>query len=429
MIDLNDLRARPEVYSAACRAKNIKFDMPAFLALDQEYRTLKSEVENLRAEQNAFNKELPKLSGEAKTQKLALMKDLAQQGKDRGALLALKETEWRALGYKLPSVPLERVPVGKDDSENVEIRKVGQVLEFDFTPKSHVELASELDIIDFERGVKVAGARNYFLKGDGARLQRAVLSLALDLLHGKGYTIMDPPIIVGYDAMLGSGYFPGGEDQAYHLDERDDGFHLIGTAEVPVCAYHADEIFSLDELPKKYAGISPCFRREAGTYGKDAQGAYRVHQFYKVEQVVMCANSVEESARLHAELLGNAEQLLQLLNIPYRVVDNCTGDMGQGQVYKNDIESWMPSRNGYGETHSCSTFYEFQARRLAIRYKGADGKNQYCHTLNNTLVASPRILIPIIELNQNSDGTVTIPEALRPYMGNQEKILKPAAKK
>jgi seryl-tRNA synthetase len=425
MIDLNDLRAQPELYEAACKAKNIKFDMTAFLALDQEYRALKSEVENLRAEQNAFNKELPKLTGEAKTQKLAQMKDLAQQGKDRGAILVQKESEWRALGYKLPSLTLERVPVGKDDSENVEIRKVGEIRKFDFTAKSHVELASELDIIDFERGVKVAGARNYFLKGDGARLQRAVLSLALDLLHGKGYTIMDPPIIVGYDAMLGTGYFPGGEDQAYHLDERDDGFHLIGTAEVPVCAYHTDEIFSLNELPKKYAGISPCFRREAGTYGKDAQGAYRVHQFYKVEQVVMCVNSAEESAKLHAELLGNAEQLLQILQIPYRVVDVCTGDMGQGQVYKNDIESWMPSRNGYGETHSCSTFYEFQARRLAIRYKGADGKNHYCHTLNNTLVASPRILIPILELNQNADGSVTIPEALRPYMGNQEQIVKP----
>jgi seryl-tRNA synthetase len=424
MIDLNDLRARPELYQAACKAKNIKFDMTAFLALDQEYRALKSEVESLRAEQNAFNKELPKLSGEAKTQKLAQMKDLAQQGKDRGAILAQKESEWRALGYKLPSLTLERVPVGKDDSENVEIRKVGEIRKFDFTAKSHVELASELDIIDFERGVKVAGARNYFLKGDGARLQRAVLSLALDLLHGKGYTIMDPPIIVGYDAMLGTGYFPGGEDQAYHLDERDDGFHLIGTAEVPVCAYHTDEIFSLNQLPKKYAGISPCFRREAGTYGKDAQGAYRVHQFYKVEQVVMCVNSAEESAKLHAELLGNAEQLLQILQIPYRVVDVCTGDMGQGQVYKNDIESWMPSRNGYGETHSCSTFYEFQARRLAIRYKDADGKNHYCHTLNNTLVASPRILIPILELNQNADGSVTIPEALRPYMGNQEQIIK-----
>ncbi len=424
MIDLHELRAAPERYELACKKKNVKFDVRAFLALDEEYRLLKADVEKLRAEQNAFNKELPKLSGDAKTEKLAAMKEIAQQVKDRGAQLLEKEAQWKELSLKLPSIPLDRVPVGKDDSENVEIRKVGKVRTFDFAPKSHVELGSELDIIDFERGVKVAGSRNYFLKGDGARLQRAILGLAVDLLHQKGYIVMDPPVIVNYDAMLGTGYFPGGEEQAYHLDERDNGLHLIGTAEVPVCAYHTDEIFSLEELPKRYGGISPCFRREAGTYGKDTQGVYRVHQFYKVEQVVMCVNDAEESARMHTELLGNAEELLQRLDLPYRVVDVCTGDMGQGQVYKNDIETWMPSRNGYGETHSCSTFYDFQARRLGIRYKGSDGKNQYCHTLNNTLIASPRILIPVLELYQNADGSVTVPEVLRPYMGGQERIVK-----
>jgi seryl-tRNA synthetase len=191
-----------------------------------------------------------------------------------------------------------------------------------------------------------------------------------------------------------------------------------------VCAYHTDEILPLEQLPKRYAGISPCFRREAGTYGKDAQGVYRVHQFYKVEQVVICENSDDVSAQLHQELLANAEAVLAALELPYRVVDVCTGDMGQGQVYKNDIETWMPSRNGYGETHSCSTFHEFQARRLQIRYKNRDGKNTYCHTLNNTLVASPRILIPILELNQESDGSVRIPKALQPYFGGQQKIVR-----
>lgn len=427
MIDLNDVRNNPERYEEACRVKNVKFDVRAFLALDEEYRSLKTELEKLRSEQNAFNKELPKLTGDAKAQKLASMKDLAQQVKDKGVLFGEKETEWKALQLRIPSIPHARVPVGKDDSQNVEIRRVGQVRSFDFAPKSHVELGLELDLIDIERGVKVSGARNYFLKGDGARLQRAVLSLALDLLHRKGYVVMDPPVIVKYEAMMGTGYFPGGEEQAYHLDDRDPEFHLIGTAEVPVCAYHLDEIFAASDLPKRYAGISPCFRREAGTYGKDTQGLYRVHQFYKVEQVVMCINSVEESERFHAELLGNAEELMQLLNLPYRVVDVCSGDMGQGQIYKNDIETWMPSRNGYGETHSCSTFYEFQARRLGVRYKDSNGKNLYCHTLNNTLVASPRILIPLLELNQNQDGSVTIPEALRPYMGGQSVISPRAA--
>lgn len=426
MIDLHELRQAPERFEEACKKKNVKVDIRAFLALDEEYRSLKSELEKLRAEQNSFNKELPKLTGDAKSEKLAAMKEIAQQVKDKGAVLAEKETRWREISLKIPSIPLAKVPVGRDDSENVEIRKVGAIRSFDFAPKSHVELGTELDILDIERGVKVAGSRNYFLKGDGARLQRAILGFALDLLHHKGFVVMDPPVIVNYEAMLGTGYFPGGEEQAYHLDERDNGLHLIGTAEVPVCAYHSDEIFALEDLPKRYAGISPCFRREAGTYGKDTQGVYRIHQFYKVEQVVMCVNDAQESARMHAELLGNAEELLQKLNLPYRVVDVCTGDMGQGQIYKNDIETWMPSRNGYGETHSCSTFYDFQARRLGIRYKAADGKNLYCHTLNNTLVASPRILIPVLELNQNSDGSVTIPEVLRPYMGGQERIVKRA---
>jgi len=234
---------------------------------------------------------------------------------------------------------------------------------------------------------------------------------------------MEPPHIVSYQAMEGTSYFPGGEEQAYHLDERDDKY-LIGTAEVPVTAYHMDEILNESELPKRYAGYSPCYRREAGTYGKDAQGLYRIHQFYKVEQVVIASNSVEESEKLHAEILGNAEEILRLLNIPYRVVDVCGGDIGRGQVYKNDIESWMPSRNSWGETHSCSTFHDFQSRRLNLRYRDSNDKLHFCYTLNNTCIASPRVLIPVIELNQNEDGTITIPEALRQYMGGRSKIEK-----
>jgi seryl-tRNA synthetase len=223
--------------------------------------------------------------------------------------------------------------------------------------------------------------------------------------------------------MLGTGYFPGGEEMAYHLDERDDGFHLIGTAEVPVASYHADEILTVDELPKRYAGYSPCYRREAGAYGKDTYGLYRVHQFYKVEQVVLCRADAEESLSLHYELLSNAEHVMQMLELPYRVVDVCTGDMGQGQVFKHDIEAWMPSRKAYGETHSCSSFYDFQARRLNTRYKDSNGKNVFCYTLNNTCIASPRVLIPLLENHQNVDGSITIPAALRPYMGGQERIV------
>lgn len=422
MIDLHDLRQRPEAYQEACDKKRVKISIKDFLALDEKYRGMKQEVESLRAKQNAASKEIPALKGPEKEKKLAEMKELVASLKGLELLYKTTEEEWLGIQYRIPSIPLAKVPVGADDKENVESKQWGEIPKFSFTPKDHVELGRHLDILDLERGAKVAGARNYFLKGDGARLQHAVLSFALDLLHKKDYIIMDPPHIVTYDCMQGTSYFPGGEEQAYHLDDRDPNFYLIGTSEVSVCSYHADEIFKIDELPKRYAGFSPCYRREAGTYGKDTQGVYRIHQFYKVEQVVFCKNDVDESAKLHAELLGNAEELLQRLKLPYRVVEVCTGDMGLGQVYKNDIETWMPSRNSYGETHSCSTFYDFQARRLKVRYKDEAGQNVYCHTLNNTLIASPRILIPILEIYQNSDGTVTVPDVLRPYMGGQEKI-------
>jgi seryl-tRNA synthetase len=395
----------------------------AFLELDGEYRKTRSEFESLRARQNAGSKELPTLSGAAKEAKLAEMKALADQMRDDSQRLKDLEARWSAQQFLLPSIPLERVPVGKDDTENVPLRTWGDVPTPNFELRDHVRLGKDLDLFDLERGVKIAGARSYFLKGDGTRLQHAVMSLAMDVLHKAGYTVMDPPHIVKYEAMRGTGYFPGGEEMAYHLDERDTGFHLIGTSEVSVASFHADEILSAEDLPKRYAGYSPCYRREAGAYGKDTHGLYRVHQFYKVEQVVFCKADPEESMRFHAELLGNAEQVMQLLEIPYRVVDVCTGDMGQGQVYKNDIEAWMPSRKSYGETHSCSSFYDFQARRLNTRYKDTNGKNVFCYTLNNTCIASPRILIPLLENHQNSDGSVTIPMALRPYMGGQQAIV------
>ena len=422
MIDPQELRENPDKYKQACKDKRVSIDIDAILELDKKFRTSKQEFEALRATQNAVSKEIPQLKGEQKEQKLAEMKTLSAQVKEKELLVREAEQAWYKAMLRLPSIPSSKTPIGKDDSENVEISKWGTIPQFKFTPKDHVSLGKDLDILDIERGVKVAGARNYFLKGDGARLQRAVLDFALDLLHDKGYTVMDPPHIVNYEAMEGTSYFPGGEEQAYNLGDRDPNSFLIGTAEVPVCSYHQGEILKAEELPKKYAGYSPCYRREAGTYGKDTHGIYRIHQFYKVEQVIICKNSVEESEKLHAELLGNALELLQKLELPYRVVAVCTGDMGLGQIYKNDIETWMPSRKAYGETHSCSTFYEFQARRLKIRYKDQDGNNVLCHTLNNTLVASPRILIPILECNQNEDGSVTIPKVLRPYMKGQERI-------
>lgn len=420
MIDLKDIRENPESYQKACDDKRIAFDVQAFLKLDSEFCDIRSQVESLRADQNRANKELRALSGAEKEQKLAEMKDYSAKLKTESPKLKELEEKWKALQLQIPSIPLAEVPVGVDDSENVEVRVEGKIPQFGFDTKDHAELGKVLDLFDIERGVKVAGTRNYFLKGDGARLQRAVLSLAMDLLHERGYVLFDPPHIVRYEAMMGTSYFPGGEDQAYHLDERDDEHYLIGTSEVPVCSYHMDEILDAESFPLRYAGYSPCYRREAGAYGKDTAGLYRVHQFYKVEQVVICEASAEASRKCHAELLENSEEMMRLLELPYRVVNVCTGDLGQGQLFKNDIEAWMPSREKYGETHSCSSFHDFQARRLGIRYKDNSGKTVYCYTLNNTCIASPRILIPLLEVHQQEDGSVRIPQALRKYMGGQE---------
>ncbi len=430
MIDLNDLRSRPDAYSDAAKKKRIAVDIPAFLKLDDERKSLLKDVEDMRGKKNAVSKEVPKLKGPEKEKVIAEMKTLSDELKKKEEKLSAIETQWMHQQLLLPSIPLPSVPVGKDDTENKEIRKEGILPTFDFTPLDHVTLGEKLDILDIARGVKIAGARTYFLKGDGARLEYAILMFTLDHLRKKGYTPFIPPLLVHYPAMMGTSYFPGGEEQAYAVGvqkEKDgalegDGAYLIGTSEVSVTSYHKDEVLKLSELPKRYCGISPCFRREAGTYGKDTKGLYRIHQFQKVEQVILCENNPEVSAAMHKEILTNAEEVVQALKLPYRVVDVCTGDMGRGQVYKNDIETWMPSRNGYGETHSCSTFYDFQSRRLNIKYEDAAGKKNFVHTLNNTCIASPRILIPILEMYQQKDGSVIIPDVLRPYMGGQDRI-------
>ena len=439
MIDLQLVRKDPALYQTACNQKNIRFDVAAFLALDEERRLLMTEVQTMQAERNAVSKKVPTLKGEEKDAVIKTMKELGEKLKEGEAKVAALEQQWTALQLQLPSIPLSAVPVGKDDSENVERRTWGKIRSFDFDIKDHVTLGEQLDIIDIPRGVKIGGSRSYFLKGDGARLELAILQFTIDSLVRKGFTLFTPPLMANYDAMMGTSYFPGGEEQAYAvgvdrepqagLDGKEakniesDRLYLIGTSEVAVASYHSGETFKQSELPKRYAGLSNCFRREAGTYGRDTHGLYRIHQFQKVEQVILCEADKDISAALHAEILQNAEDVLQALELPYRVVDVCTGDMGRGQVYKNDIETWMPSRKGYGETHSCSTFYDFQARRLGIKYETATGERQFVHTLNNTCIASPRILIPVLELYQNVDGSVTIPKVLQPYMGGQQKIV------
>jgi seryl-tRNA synthetase len=313
--------------------------------------------------------------------------------------------------------PAPEVPAGKDDTENVEIKRVGELPKFDFEPLDHVKLMTKLDLLDVDRGVKLAGTRNYVLKGDGALLHQAVLRLAIDMMVERGFTFMTVPVLVRDAMMVGTGYFPGGEEQAYRC-ERDQ-MSLVGTAEVPLTAYYSEEILNEDDLPRKFVAVSTCFRREAGAAGKDTYGLYRIHLFDKVEQVIITRNDEAVSIAHHQEILKNSEDLLAKLELPYRVVNVCTGDLGQGQVQKFDIETWMPSRNAYSETHSASRFYEYQARRLKLRYRDKERNTRFCHTLNNTVIASPRILIPIVEIHQTRAGGIRIPKALQPYMGGR----------
>jgi seryl-tRNA synthetase len=423
MIDIKLIREDPERFAEAARLKGIAVDIRQLLATDREALDARRELQDIRTEQNAAGKRIAKLEGarkQAAIEEVSRLKGRAKQLQER---LADLEPKLHELMLRVPQPPAPEVPVGTDEADNVEIRRRGRVPTFDFPPKDHVELGERLDIIDIPRGVKLAGSRNFVLKGAGAMLHQAVLRLALDRIVVKGYTPLTVPVLVGEAAMYGTGYFPTGRDEAY-LCERDR-MSLVGTAEVPVTAYHADEILDEADLPKKYASLSTCFRREVGAAGQDTHGLYRIHTFDKVEQVILCRNDEAASRRLHEEILRNAEEVVEALALPYRVVNCCTGDLGIGNVERFDIETWMPSRGGYGETHSASRYHAFQARRLNIRYRDGDGRLRFCHTLNNTVIASPRILIPLLELNQNADGSVTVPQALRPYMGGLE-VIRPA---
>jgi seryl-tRNA synthetase len=421
MIDIKQIRDNPERFKKAARDKFFDVDIDYLLDIDAQLQENKKTLQHFATEKNRLGKSIPTLSGDEKQAALAQLSELKKREAEYDENIKNLQPEFDALMMLVAQPTDEDVPLGKDDTENVEIRKEGKVREFDFEPKDHVQLGLDLGIIDIERGVKLAGTRNYILKGDGALLHWAVLRFAMDYMVGKGYVPFSVPVLMKDETMTGTGFFPGSEDQTYQMEK--DRLNLAGTAEVPLTAYHMGEILKADQLPLKYVAMSSCFRREAGAAGKDTYGLYRIHQFDKIEQVVICENSIEESNKFHDEILANAEAVMKALELPYRVVNVCTGDLGRGQVKKFDIEAWMPSRKNYCETHSASKFYEFQARRLNLRYKNpATKKNLFCHTLNNTVIASPRILIPILELYQNPDGSITIPKVLRPYMNGKEKI-------
>ncbi len=445
MLDIKFVRDNPEGIKSAAKLKRIACDVDRLIEVDAQRRRIQLELEVLRTRSREGGQQLAlcrnrksdwyqraveqgmtvdQIKAEASRLQQEL-NDTKTQTKPLEEQDRLIQADFDALMLTVPQPPADDVPIGKDDTENVELRRVGEPPRFNFEPRDHVTLGTALGIIDIERGVKLAGSRNYVLKGDGTLLHQAVLRLAQDMMVQRGFTPMTVPVLVREEMMTGTGYFPAGRDQAY-LCERDER-SLVGTAEVSLTALHCDEILNESDLPLKFCATSPCFRREAGAAGKDTAGLYRIHLFDKVEQVIIGPNDEEKSKRYHAEILENAEDVVKALELPYRVVNVCTGDLGQGQVQKFDIETWMPSRGAYGETHSASRFYEFQARRLRLRYRDRQKKVRYCHTLNNTVIASPRILIPILELNQNSDGSITIPKALRPYMHGKERIGPPSS--
>lgn len=423
MLDPKRLRDDPTGVKAGAKKKRIDVDalVDRFGELDERRRKLTFERDELKATQNRAGKEMPRLQGAERDKLRKEMGEVSTRAKALEAEVQSLEVEIEGLLLRIPNLPDADVPDGETDKDNVEIKRWGEPRQFDFVPKDHIQLGEALDLVDFQRAAKIAGSRTYILKNEGALLELGVLNYALESLGKKGFSPMIVPTLVRREPLVGTAYFPGGEDQAYAC-EKDERY-LIGTSEVPVTAFHSDEILEDAELPKLYAGYSPCYRREAGAAGKDTKGLYRIHQFNKVEQVVVCRADEAESKKFHQFILANAEAILQDLKLPYRVANVCGGDLGVPQIQKYDIETWMPSRGGYGETHSASRFYDYQSRRLNLRYRDASGKVRFCHTLNNTAVASPRILIAILENYQNSDGSVTIPEVLRPYLGGKTTIL------
>jgi seryl-tRNA synthetase len=424
MLDLSFIRNHPDVVKEAARLKNNPIDIDALLALDQEVLTLQREVEEARAQQNQLSKRIQQASKEKnvelRTTLLAEAKGLAELIKEKEPQLAkLQEDRHQSL-LLVPNIPDPSTPIGKDENDNVPFKYWGEKPSFDFEPLDHYDLMQKLNMVDIERAVKVAGSRSYVLKGDAARLELALMNFALDRIASKGFTPLIVPAMAREFCFVGNGQFPKGRDQVYELEGED--LYLVGTAEVPITGMYKDEIIKGEELPLTFVGFCPCFRKEAGTYGKDTRGVFRIHQFNKVEQYVICEADHNESVKWHEQLLQNSEELIQALGLPYRVVNVCTGDMGDGKVGMYDLECWVPSEGRYRETHSCSYFHDWQARRVNMRYRDAEGKVKFVHTLNNTAIASPRILIPLLEIHQQADGSVRIPDALRPYMGGQEYI-------
>jgi seryl-tRNA synthetase len=417
MLSLQFIRDNPDAVRKAAAEKNVTLDLGALLALDGEVRGLKTRIDELRRQRNEISASFKTADPAERPALGAKAKALGTEAGEVETALAKRSAELEALMLRVPNIPWEGAPVGPDESFNIVVRTEGEPRDFDFEPRDHVALVEMNDWADLSRITQVAGSRTYALKGRLALLEQALMFWAQQLIAADGFTLMTVPALAKPQAFVGTGHFPGHEEEAYEIPK--DGLYLAGTGEIALTGLHSGEILDSDRLPLLYAGYSPCFRREAGSAGRDVRGLLRVHQFYKLEQYVICPDDDEESARWHTRLLANAERLLQGLEIPYQVVETSTGDMGLGKYRMNDIESWVPSLGKYRETHSCSTLHDWQARRANLRWRDEERRVRFVHTLNNTALASPRILVPLLENHQEADGRVRLPQALRGLMGGE----------
>ena len=418
MLDKRFIRENPDAVKAAVRVKGIDLDVDELLHLDQAGRKLQHELDQAQARRKSSAKEYAQADEARRAALKTEHEELEAHLKSLRDQLAETNEKLQDLLLLTPTIPWAGAPVGPDESANVTIRTWGTPPEFDFVPLDHVDLLEQRGWADFARARKVAGERAYALTFELVLLERAVHSYAIDLLRAKDFTIVSVPSLVRQEALIGTGMFPAHREEIYAIPADD--LYLAGTAEVALVGFHGDEILDHKRLPIRYAGISPCFRREAGSAGRDVRGLLRVHQFEKVEQFVICAADDEESDRWHAQLLGTAEELLQAFGLAYEVVECATGDMGAGKYRMNDINTWMPSLGTYRETHSCSSLHDCQARRANVRYRDGEGTVRFTYTLNNTAVATPRILAALVENFQTSDARVRVPAVLRPYLGGTE---------
>lgn len=414
MLDIHFIRENADIIKAGAVKKHIDVDIDALIKIDDERKLLRQELDAKKAEQNRRSNEIQILKDLEREKVIEQMQHLKAGMAESEERLKKVMEEWQKLMLTVPNIPDMSVPDGAGDADNLEVKKWGTPATFLFVIKDHVELMTNLEMADFERGAKVAGFRGYFLKGDGVLLANAVWQLALKHFSAKGLTLMSVPSLVRREAFMGTGYLPQGEEDLY---KTQDGEYLAGTGEVATMGYYMNETLDINAFPVQFLAFSPCFRREAGAHGKDVRGLIRVHEFFKWEQVVLCKAEHDESVRMHEWLNRNTEEFIELLKIPYRTVVNCGGDLGLGQVKKYDIELWVPGENTYREISSASYFHDFQTRRLNIRYRDADGNMRFPHSLNSTAIPTPRILVSIIENYQQADGTVNVPEALVPYVG------------